>query len=796
MNEREVFIEALQKGSRAQQLEYLSKACGGDETLKKQVESLLEAHERVGTFLQEPVFCNLEASGDLHDQPVLAQLAENGCRESETPQFQETSCRARSVVEKSTDTHDDIPSLEFLVPPQKPDELGRLGHYRLLRLLGHGGMGMVFQAQDIQLQRQVALKVLRPELAANPNSRQRFLREGRAAAQIHSDHVVNIFLVDQEGELPYLVMEMLQGQSLAEKLEQKGQLPVGECLKIARETAVGLAAAHASGLIHRDIKPANIWLEEPSGRVKLLDFGLARSRTGPLLTQRHIILGTPAYMAPEQAAGLPLDERCDLFSLGAVLYHILTGRQPFAGEDLMAVLSSLATATIPPAKDLVPGLPERVSELLDRLLARDPAERPGSAMEVVHTLQMLEQEVVGLAPPSAHFQEPIHVDAKITPAAVPSSRGRRWVLLGGLLVVGMAAALFLFPQVLSDRKETDSKTADEEPISPSSPVTAPATPDLPAATEVIPPREFTLTRQNSLHYSQIQSLAFTSDSKTLVSAEYLQGQVIFWDLLRREKMFHIFTVAGGSLDTIALDPHNRWLAISPMSSIGKKYPGIRIFSIEERKQIGELKGHTDRVVQMAFLKDGKTLLSTGFDGSIRRWDVQMQQEGKPLRSTGPRLDYLDVWEDGKGSLRLGLSGEHHVWSDNVELEKLPYTPGRVSQSPDGKKLACSKQDRVESPKMSYVSLWKLPEKTLLGELPEAPKAEGLAFTSDNKHVVVMGSKYTCIYETDSRKQVARIEHTERAVSLAVSTDGRWLAIGTLNGTVRVWSFQSLLAPTS
>jgi hypothetical protein len=767
MHERDVFIAALQLQSRAERPAYLDDACGGDEALRRRVEALLEAHDRAGRFLQEPVLGPLAAAPQ--DHAAGAQPAEAAGAEP--------------------------PSLGFLAPPQEPDELGRLGHYRVLRLLGQGGMGMVFLADDTRLQRPVALKVMRPELAANPQGRQRFLREARAAVHVCSDHVVTIYHVDQEGDVPYLVMEVLRGQSLAEALEQGTRLPVGLCLKIARETAEGLAAAHATGLIHRDVKPGNIWLEEPTGWVKLLDFGLARGRTGPLITQRHVILGTPAYMSPEQAAGQPLDAHCDLFSLGAVLYHMLTGRRPFSGDDVMAVLSSLASDTPPPAAGLVPGLPGGVADLLDRLLAKDPASRPASAADVARALLALEQEAAGLAPSARELPEPTGAET----TAPSAQRRRRLALAGGLvlagLVVGLLAAALtgVFPRRRDDGRASADAVASAPATPPvglsrsqAGPAPAPGRPAIP------PLREFVLTG----HASQVQSLAFTADGQILVSAEY-RGRVVYWDMDRREPTFELEAGAGGLLDCLALDPRRRWLAVSPSCAPGQVHPGIRLFRFGESVAVGLLKnGHTDRVVQLAFLQDGRTLLSTGYDGSIRRWDVEKQQEGKPLRTRGPRIDCLNVWEDGHGGMRLALAGFHFAGLDDEVLERFPYGNGMAALSPDGTRLACSKQERIARAKESFVALWELPGKTRLGEFPDAPLASGLAFTPDGKHVVVMGADYTRIYETAGGKPVARVDHPEKAVALAVSPDARWLAVGTLKGTVRVWHLPSLLAPRS
>ena len=219
--------------------------------------------------------------------------------------------------------------IDFLAPSQAADELGRLGCYRVLKVLGHGGMGVVFEAEDPQLRRKVALKAMLPTLAASETARKRFLREAQTAAAIEHDHIVPIFQVGEDRGVPFIAMPLLKGEPLDRRLLRESRLPLSEVIRIGRETAAGLAAAHKKGLIHRDIKPANLWLEE-TGRVKILDFGLARAAADSgQLTQSGAIIGTPAYMAPEQVDGKTLDARCDLFSLGCVLYRLSTGELPF-----------------------------------------------------------------------------------------------------------------------------------------------------------------------------------------------------------------------------------------------------------------------------------------------------------------------------------------------------------------------------------------------------------------------------------------------------------------------------------
>jgi serine/threonine protein kinase len=283
---------------------------------------------------------------------------------------------------------------DFLAPPQSAGELGRLGKYRILKVLGHGAMGAVFLGDDITLGRKVAIKVMLPHLAQSRSSQQRFLREAKTAAALEHDNIVPIFHVDEDCGAPYIVMPLLKGESLEERLMSGTPLALADILRIGRETARGLDAAHKIGLIHRDIKPANLWLEAPEGRVKILDFGLARAASDDSsLTQQGAIIGTPAYMAPEQGRGEAVDARGDLFSLGVVLYRLCTGKLPFQGKDTVSTLMSVAT-DVPAAPSTVkPGLLPELSDLIMNLLEKHPVRRPTSPAEVVQTIEALERQL-------------------------------------------------------------------------------------------------------------------------------------------------------------------------------------------------------------------------------------------------------------------------------------------------------------------------------------------------------------------------------------------------------------------
>jgi serine/threonine-protein kinase len=289
--------------------------------------------------------------------------------------------------------------LDFLSPSDQPGHLGRLGPYEILEEIGRGGMGIVLKAFDPTLHRLVAVKVLAPYLAARADARQRFLREARAAAAVVHDHVVTIHAVDEANGLPYLVMEYVRAVSLQDRLDAGPPPDLKEIVRIGAQTAVGLAAAHAQGLVHRDIKPANILLENTNGRVKITDFGLARAAADAApaageaagaptagLTQVGTVTGTPPYMAPEQARGQTVDHRADLFSLGSVLYALCTGRAPFQGDTVQAILDQVCRENPPPVRKLNRKVPRWLADVIDRLHAKDPAERFQAAAEVAELL--------------------------------------------------------------------------------------------------------------------------------------------------------------------------------------------------------------------------------------------------------------------------------------------------------------------------------------------------------------------------------------------------------------------------
>lgn len=400
MQERSIFMAALDHQAPDQRSAFLDQACGNDPALRQRVEELLKSHVDAGAFL---------------GTPVAERLAEQLGKGEGTEETQ-----------SSQQFGDDDQALECLAPSDKPGSLGTLGHYEIQELIGRGGMGIVLRASDEKLQRVVAIKVMAPQLATNAAARKRFIREARAAAAISHDHVVTIHAVEEAGGLPYLAMQYVSGLSLQQRLDKSGPLEIREIVRIGMQTAAGLAAAHAQGLIHRDIKPANILLENGVERVKITDFGLARAVADASMTQTGMVAGTPQYMSPEQARGETVDRRSDLFSLGSVLYAMCTGRPPFRGDSAIAVLKRVCDDTPRSICESNPDSPGWLEAIVAKLHAKDPAERYQTAAEVA---ELLNGHL-------AHLQHPsvVPLPAVKKPARHVPIRRRLWATAAAVLL--------------------------------------------------------------------------------------------------------------------------------------------------------------------------------------------------------------------------------------------------------------------------------------------------------------------------------------------------------------------------
>jgi len=593
--------------------------------------------------------------------------------------------------------------LEFLEPSDDPAFLGRLGHFDITRLIGRGGMGLVFEAHDKYLHRTVALKVLDPQLANDEVSRQRFCREARSAASISHDHVVSVYQVEKmaDGKLPFLVMQLIQGETLEKKLARDGQLPLLEILRIGLQTSAGLAAAHAQGVIHRDLKPSNVLLDSTTGRAKLTDFGLARCIEDLSITRTGFVAGTPLYMSPEQALGEPLDERSDLFSLGAVLYEMATGRPPFRGATPLAVLKQITDRPASSARSLNSEIPAWLNDLIQQLLAKRPDQRPASAAVVAEELA---KRLSAFEPIS-----PVQIPAVHTSGACETvmrqHRRSRWLAMTGGMAMG---AVVMMGLVMAFQKGA---------------AVAPAG----SPREVGPSALATLSGNSG----PIWSLAFTPDGKDLMTAVD-NGTVKVWDVAKGEPDSTLTVHEGatwavsvssdglllatghddGSVHLVDLNSDQivrtfkadgpvRTLKFSPAAhvlAVGTRTGHLDLWNADSGEKTKSFVGHKGIITHVAFSRDGATLGSAGGDSTARIWNVQTGRERTELRghtggvygisfsadgalvATGGWDRTVRIWDSGSGKPMGTLEGHtSDVWA--------------VAFAPTGHLLASVGEDR-------------------------------------------------------------------------------------------------------
>jgi serine/threonine protein kinase len=398
--------------------------------------------------------------------------------------------------------------------PDTPPQI--VGKYRILRRLGQGGMGVVYQGEDNLLSRPVAIKVLPRALSENPEALQRFLIEARAAARLNHPHVVTIYEIEEMQGTYVLVMELVEGGSVEDLLQKQGRLPWREATRIVLDACRGLDAAHAQNLIHRDIKPANL-LRTLDGTTKLADFGLAKMEAtlATVLTAANQILGTPSYMSPQQCRAAGVDARSDIYSLGATWFHLLTGQPPYVGDSVMQVMFQHCNTPIPNPRESVPEIPEACAALVRKALAKAPEDRFASAGQMAGALERLLWQTSGEKGQAPASPPPPQANARTDPMATPAepqapgeSATRRWVLgiLCALPVLGAVGAVLYF----RDRNASSNPTPPDRRSS------------SPLRDRITGGVELTMG-------AQILDLAFSPDGRWLAAAGKDTGPCV-WDL--------------------------------------------------------------------------------------------------------------------------------------------------------------------------------------------------------------------------------------------------------------------------
>ncbi|HVS36075.1 MAG TPA: serine/threonine-protein kinase [Gemmataceae bacterium] len=689
---------------------------------------------------------------------------------AELPVVQRLAARARSLYtsgapEQSAALHPG--GLPFLAAPLLEGEIGRLGAYRVLRLLGAGAMGLVLLAEDERLRRAVALKVLHPRLADRPEAQARFLREARAMAAMAHEHIVPVYYVEETGAVPFLVMPVLSGLPLSDWLKRRPRPPLATVLRWAREIAEGLATAHERGLIHRDVKPSNLWVEGPNESLKILDFGLACfDREATRLTASGVIVGTPAYMAPEQARGAAPDPRSDLFSLGCVLYELCTGVTPFRGDSVMAVLSALANDEPAPVRSLNPALPIGVEVLVRRLLAKQPARRPASAREVADTIGRLE----GMPP---------------TPSR---PRRLRWPAAAAAIVVIVTAAVGIW---LSRRQ------------SPAPPIAAEVRPQRDESNTPTPPTvDPQPSRSDRLvgHADAVTALAFPEGGKTLASAS-ADGTIRLWTLATGADKIIVKHPAPCTAMILAADGRT-------LASAGRD-GSVRIDDVATGEFLQTFT-EKDGVSALAFGRNSLLYVATeSTERGVVYWGLQSNFHDKiffpdpgraPMLAADPRGEMLVAAGDHKGSLYFRylspLGGREIVRAHNG-----PILGGAFS--PDGGMLAT-----VAGSPDDTIRLWD--RKAIQREAVGFPLARihalhpggasAVAWAPDGRLIASAGMDGVVrVWDPITGADHAVFHHAPGAAvavaCLAFSPDGRLLASGGADKVIRLYDVPPLGDPS-
>lgn len=639
------------------------------------------------------------------------------------------------------------PTLDFLDPPTDPSYLGRLAHFDVMRVLGRGGMGVVLEAFDSKLQRHVAIKVLDPEVAEEEISKQRFCREARAAASVTHENVVAVHQVEKVPEkgIAFLVMQLISGETLEQRLQREKKLPFNEIVRISMEASRGLAAAHAQGLIHRDIKPGNILLEPPLQKVKLTDFGLARIAEDVKLTRTGFVSGTPLYMAPEQALGADPDPRSDLFSLGAIMYEMAAGQPPFTGSSALAILKQITEVKHRPLKEVNPGVPEWFAETVDDLLAKKPADRYDSATDLA---EVLEYHWAHLKTSSEELPAVCQVELR-------RRRVRNRVVIGAVGAALLAIGL-LVGSMMSGGGFFGGRTAA-----------------VPAAAKSSAEPVAVL----SANAGAVWSVSFDPKSETIATG-IEDGSVRLWDL-KSQAVKSTLKAHNGLVWQAQFMQDGRYLATTGDDS------KLKTWKVGE-SQPQQTYLNTNAIRGLAISKDGTLLYAGGRDGGLYKYSPDSAEAIATARLEDS-IFTAALSPDGKTLAVAGNNKTIHLleaetFQPKLELEKHAGPVYGLAFNKTGDLLASAGWDKT-------IRLWNVSSGLVEKEWPgESDDLWGIAFSPDGTKLATAGQDRSVkLWDVASKKLLATyLGHSNTVHSVAFNADGTLLISGSRDGSARVW----------
>jgi WD40 repeat protein len=702
------------------------------------------------------------------------------------------ACGERTLEprEAPPDTHEaatrDAPPGATPASPDVPAWLLDHPRYRVLGLLGAGGMGAVYRAEHAVMRRPVALKVISPGLLDNPASVRRFRREAQAAARLAHPHIVTAYDAEQAGDVHFLVLEYVEGVTLDRLVAEHGRLPVAEACDYARQAALGLQHAHEQGMVHRDLKPHNL-MRTPAGQVKILDFGLARfalettseaaappgtagpaAPTGPppgpvgsgLLTQLGTVMGTPDFIAPEQARDAhTADIRADVYSLGCTLYYLLAGEVPFPEKTVLDKLVAHAARPPRPLSAFRRDVPDGLLRVLERMMAKDPARR---------------------------YQTPAEVAEALAPFAGQGGRRRRgWraaIVAAGLVLVvlgllGYLAGPWAFRYARNrGQLDFDSDDPDAQVVVTAAKPGAPAL-DLPAARGAeVDAGEYQLRLLGGRPDLRLLPEAVTVPRAGRATVEVREVPGFVGETC-------CFTGHHGTVADVVFSPDGRLVLSCTGDRAGDNT--LRLWESATGREVRRFQGHEALVLGVAFSPDGRLVLSGGWDGTVRLWDAATGQEVGRFVGHTAAVGRVAFSPDGNRAVSAG-DNTVRVWEVATRKELVKFTghtslTGSVAFARDGQRVLSGGFDKV-------ARLWDVNTGQELRRFG-GPRlgVYGVALSPDGRLAVTAGDDVR-LWDVETGREIRRLlgYPSEMYAAAFSPPDGRFLLTGGADGVVSLW----------